>query len=211
MTWLSYFEDRLNAWDLAGVRRAGIEIKKNIASLRDTFNWSDANVLDIKNTFVDENIKMMEQWPPAKATVDAWVKATLNDVSKRRRGQGCVETRLGDLALPFEKHGYGRTGVAFDVAEELFLRRGFAGTAETCDGTPVFLERQARTDVLFEPNLATMRQDKRIWRIFGAVGLAQYWLDSGQWPDFCSEEKLTYDCRVEAARVAHASGAGGAK
>lgn len=46
-----------------------------------------------------------------------------------------------------------------------------------------------------------MRRDRRIWRIFKAVGLAQYWLDSGKWPDFCADPDLPYNCRTEAEGV----------
>jgi len=34
------------------------------------------------------------------------------------------------------------------------------------------------------------------------IGLADYWRATGQWPDFCAEPGLPYDCRAEAARLA---------
>ena len=36
------------------------------------------------------------------------------------------------------------------------------------------------------------------------IGLADYWLDSGHWPDFCTEERLSYDCK-QAALAARAT------
>jgi hypothetical protein len=32
--------------------------------------------------------------------------------------------------------------------------------------------------------------------------LVDYWRSSGNWPDFCSDPGLPYDCRKEAARAA---------
>jgi hypothetical protein len=33
------------------------------------------------------------------------------------------------------------------------------------------------------------------------MGLVDYWIESGRWPDFCSEPDLPYDCRAAAEAV----------
>jgi adenylate cyclase len=55
---------------------------------------------------------------------------------------------------------------------------------------------------LFMPATAPLRRDPRFWPLAARLGLAQYWRASGQWPDFCSEPGLPYDCKAEAAKVA---------
>jgi len=59
---------------------------------------------------------------------------------------------------------------------------------------------------LFEPATAALRRDRRFWPIAARTGLIRYWRQRGAWPDFCSDPKLPYDCRKEAARVAGAQG-----
>ena len=41
------------------------------------------------------------------------------------------------------------------------------------------------TEMLFAPQAAPLREDPRFWRIMARLGLADYWLASGRWPDFC--------------------------
>ena len=55
---------------------------------------------------------------------------------------------------------------------------------------------------LFLPTTAAMRSDPRFMPLARKLGLVDYWRATGQWPDFCSEPGLPYDCHVEAAKVA---------
>ncbi len=59
---------------------------------------------------------------------------------------------------------------------------------------------------LFLPEKRALRADPRFMPFAARLGLVDYWLDSDQWPDFCSEEKLPYDCK-EAALAARANAA----
>lgn len=73
---------------------------------------------------------------------------------------------------------------------------------------PVFeavLERLAVDDLffrgaLFRDSLAGLREDPRVMRWFEASGHLDYWLEHDQWPDFCSDESLPYNCRDAAER-----------
>jgi DNA-binding winged helix-turn-helix (wHTH) protein len=55
--------------------------------------------------------------------------------------------------------------------------------------------------MLFAPAAAPMRRDRRFMNLAARLGLAQYWLGSGQWPEFCAEQTLPYDCKAEATRA----------
>jgi DNA-binding winged helix-turn-helix (wHTH) protein/TolB-like protein/tetratricopeptide (TPR) repeat protein len=51
---------------------------------------------------------------------------------------------------------------------------------------------------LFLPNTAAMRSDPRFMQVAAKLGFVDYWRSTGQWPDFCSEPGLPYDCRAAA-------------
>lgn len=59
-----------------------------------------------------------------------------------------------------------------------------------------------RTAILFSPQFAKVRADPRFMQVAAHFGLVRYWRQTGFWPDFCSSEKLTYDCKREAAKYA---------
>lgn len=57
---------------------------------------------------------------------------------------------------------------------------------------------------LYYPQLAAVRADPRFMPLMARFGYAQYWLQTGKWPDFCTKDRLPYDCR-KAAQAAVAS------
>jgi tetratricopeptide (TPR) repeat protein len=57
------------------------------------------------------------------------------------------------------------------------------------------------TDILFAPWTAKFRRDHRFMRYARRVGLVDYWQKSGNWPDFCSEPDMPYNCEAEAANL----------
>lgn len=54
--------------------------------------------------------------------------------------------------------------------------------------------------ILFRPDFAHVRADRRFMHVAAEIGLVRYWRTSGSWPDFCIDEKLSYDCKAEAAK-----------
>lgn len=60
------------------------------------------------------------------------------------------------------------------------------------------------TDVLFRPALRNFHHDPRFMRVAARLGLLQYWRSSGNWPDYCFDADLPYDCKRVAAQVAQA-------
>lgn len=61
-------------------------------------------------------------------------------------------------------------------------------------------KRRVDTDILFRPEFTKIRADPRFIKVAAEQGLLSYWLASGEWPDFCSNEPLPYDCKAEAAK-----------
>ena len=57
-------------------------------------------------------------------------------------------------------------------------------------------------DGLFRPALRNLRRDPRMMAKAKRLGLLEYWRGSGNWPDFCREPDLPYDCKKEAAKLA---------
>jgi tetratricopeptide (TPR) repeat protein len=55
---------------------------------------------------------------------------------------------------------------------------------------------------LFRPDFAPVRADPRFMQVAARLGLVRYWRQTGYWPDFCTSERLRYDCKTEAAKYA---------
>ncbi len=54
---------------------------------------------------------------------------------------------------------------------------------------------------LFRPVLAEFRSDPAVFQLFEMNGLQEYWLTSDEWPDFCEDPGLPYDCRSVALEM----------
>ena len=67
---------------------------------------------------------------------------------------------------------------------------------------PAFRPFVAR-DALFRPDFQAVRADPRFMSVAAKLGLIRYWRQSGSWPDFCTSDKLPYDCKREAAKYPH--------
>jgi hypothetical protein len=116
-----------------------------------------------------------------------------------------------------------RTDCLVTYLQELKVRKakGVHGLPETCranspnwrvrmlaregDVDGAFAELKAPmpggTLLLFYPEMKAVRRDPRFWPFAKSVGLADYWLKTGHWPDFCAEPDLPYDCKAEAAKL----------
>ena len=53
----------------------------------------------------------------------------------------------------------------------------------------------------FHDYLAPFRDDRRFVGLMARLGLAAIWQKTDQWPDYCSDEKLSYNCKFEASRI----------
>jgi len=62
-------------------------------------------------------------------------------------------------------------------------------------------QRGGFTGVLFRPAFHDFWRDPRSIQVAARLGLVGYWQSSGQWPDFCTDPQLPYDCKKEAAKL----------
>jgi DNA-binding winged helix-turn-helix (wHTH) protein/tetratricopeptide (TPR) repeat protein len=108
-----------------------------------------------------------------------------------------------DLALRDARALYARTPIAISHLEQTL---GAFHREEAL--FPILLNWQYPdkvdqvTDALFRPALRDFRHDPRFMRVAARLGLLQYWQSSGNWPDFCFDADLPYDCKTVAAAVA---------
>ena len=56
-------------------------------------------------------------------------------------------------------------------------------------------------EILFRPTMRELWRDPRFMAVAKRHRLLDYWRRSGQWPDFCFEPDLPYDCKTEAAKL----------
>jgi hypothetical protein len=90
-------------------------------------------------------------------------------------------------------------GSVEDLATLVTLRRideAFALADRLADaGEPM------NTELLFPAFMQPLRADPRFMTLATRLGLVPIWIETDQWPDFCAEKSLPYDCRLEAKRA----------
>ena len=56
------------------------------------------------------------------------------------------------------------------------------------------MNHRAGTIHFFYPEMAEMRTTPEFWRQADRVGLVDFWISYGRWPDFCSDRRVLVDC-----------------
>lgn len=190
--WQHVFVMKLQRGDIAGAREAYDKLSAFLAAAKDHVSPGKTEKLQ---RLLDDLMKAMETKDPAllQALADTFM-------ADARNGQAAAIMAVQDLVM------IGRVDLAFDVAEELFLRDGFRVPAST-DNVEVpyeFAFDRPPSAYLLGDTVSPLQRDVRIWRILGAIGLAKYWLESDRWPDFCAKPDLGYDCKAEARKAVDA-------
>lgn len=129
----------------------------------------------------------------AGRTLDAFVRARIDPTPPNI-------TRATDLAVSAYRTAPDANTVAeliltlgeFDRTEDLLE---FLLVANDESQFPYFVE------ALFRPQQEDLRADPRFIQVSAHLGLLDYWKRSGDWPDFCSDPALPYDCKKEAAKL----------
>jgi DNA-binding winged helix-turn-helix (wHTH) protein/TolB-like protein len=96
----------------------------------------------------------------------------------------CTGNEVGPVYVARMRAALGDTDGAFEVMSD-----------------PSLTWTQADLMVLFLPEMAAIRRDRRFIPMLQRTGLLDYWTRSGHWPDFCSDPSLGYDCKEAASRV----------
>ena len=92
----------------------------------------------------------------------------------------------------FDQLGYTIQALGeFDKTEEAFLWLNRAPAEKVAN----------LSYVLFRPAQDDIRRDPRFMAVAKRIGLLNYWQKTGEWPDFCSEPELPYDCKAEARKL----------
>jgi tetratricopeptide (TPR) repeat protein len=73
-------------------------------------------------------------------------------------------------------------------------RLGPSGTADDIMGPDGY-----RTALLFQASMPELRNDRRFPRLCARLGLVEFWMTTGKWPDCAAE--VPYDFELECARV----------
>lgn len=123
----------------------------------------------------------------------------LAESSSRLKNYGCIERLL--TALAHQGKSPGTRGLARDCdgmspdwQVRVLARQGdIDGAYERMEQS--FPKNRQMHMFLFYPELKAFRHDPRFIQLAARLGLLNYWRDSNQWPDFCAEPDLPYDCR----------------
>lgn len=114
--------------------------------------------------------------------------------------RACFDTHLARVA---ERRGAQRLGlpptcdgVQGDIRVRMLSRQG------DVDGAYAELVKRppssSAASFLFFPEMKAFRQDARFMPLAARLGLVDYWQKTGNWPDFCAEPDLPYDCAAVA-------------
>jgi TolB-like protein/tetratricopeptide (TPR) repeat protein len=122
---------------------------------------------------------------PTPENIGGWRSALESHVNKT----GCVDVSR----LVYSAH-LGLVEEAYRAAET--ARLGPAGTSDDIMGPDGY-----RTSLLFQAGMPELRNDPRFARLCARLGLVEFWMATGKWPD-CADE-VPYDFKVECAKAQH--------
>ena len=120
---------------------------------------------------------------PTPANLERW----RGEFEARVRATGCVDVSR----LVYTAH-LGLVDAAYAAA--LSARLGPRGADDDLMGPDAY-----RTALLFQAGMPELRNDPRFPRLCARLGLVEYWIASGHWPD-CADA-VPYDFRVECERA----------
>jgi hypothetical protein len=128
----------------------------------------------------------------------------LREGARSDAAANCVEVYLRRLVeargMPIRGLPAGCEEFPQDWHIRFLARQGDVDAAYELFGKPLPNSRRT-TMFLFYPEMKAFRQDKRFMPIMEQMGLLDYWRESGNWPDFCSEPDLPYDCRTYGSKA----------
>jgi TolB-like protein/tetratricopeptide (TPR) repeat protein len=122
---------------------------------------------------------------PTPENIGSWRSALEAHVNKA----GSVDVSR----LVYSAH-LGLVEEAYRAAEA--ARLGPAGTSEDIMGPDAY-----RTSLMFQAGMPELRNDPRFARLCARLGLVEFWMATGKWPD-CADE-VPYDFKVECAKMQH--------
>lgn len=189
MLWQALMVEALRRGDFdaaRGYRDKFFTVFKSVAA-----DYPDVKVKDAEAQ-LELIFAALEQKDPAK--VDEVLAKMHGELDK---GQAAAAQALFDYLL------MGRPEIAREILTRLYLEDGYK--KETMDSSiPIpasYVYGRVPTAHLMSDYLKDFRRDPLLWRIFATKGLIKYWIDTNQWPDFCSEIGGVQACRAEAEKA----------
>jgi hypothetical protein len=122
---------------------------------------------------------------PTPEHIDAWRDALQAHVAQT----GCVDVSR----LVYAAH-LGLVDDAYRAADA--ARLGPVGRSDDIMGPDGY-----RPSLMFQAGMPELRNDPRFARLCARLGLVEFWLSTGKWPD-CADE-VPYDFRVECTKAQH--------
>lgn len=185
--WQSVLVTKLMLGDVAGAKAAAAKLEDAFNRLGTTFGEDIGHIRD-----------MLKDVLAVRENGDAAAKArVVAEIARLRTvDQSGAQQAIFDALL------IGDTDTALDVAHALFVERSVHGTKVDMHNFPAeYPYGRAPADDLMSLFGKDAQKDPRVWDIFAATGHAQYWLKSGNWPDFCARGDLGYDCKTAAEKA----------
>lgn len=187
--WQVVLIDRLRKGDFQGARVYRDKLYAVYDKLAASYPGAK---LDEAKALLDEIFQAIETKDAAKTeSVLAHMREDLD------RGQAAAAGATFNFAL------MGRLDLAKEVIAKLYLSDGYK-TVPSGQLTMVPISYPyGRVPManLMNDFLKPLHNDPLFWKIYAAKGLARYWLDSGQWPDFCGELGGPEVCKAEAEKA----------
>lgn len=150
--------------------------------------WRRFNILALHGDLDDARTALLQAqeglYPGKDGQFTCWeqyLRARLGEIGE----EGALsDEACSDIMQEFRARMHGAMGQV-DLALE-YSRRGL-DSAEA-------MNHRAGTIHLFYPEMAEMRTTPEFWRQADRVGLVDFWISYGRWPDFCSDRRVVVDC-----------------
>ena len=120
--------------------------------------------------------------------------ARLIDIAEQ--GDTAVDPQLPEDLILAADEGL----ISYFYTAQLLAAAGFNDTAlELVDERYTANDHMVReSGILLRPAFRAARQDASIMQWLDRTGLVDYWVETDEWPDFCADPALTWDCKLVA-------------
>lgn len=124
--------------------------------------------------------------------------------SEGARDIACIEAHLKTMIAPRSRPRPGLANACEQFAVDWKVR--MLAQQGDIDGAYALMKvlpnSRSYYSFLFYPEMGAFRQDKRFMPLVEQLGLLRYWRETNQWPDFCAEPDLPYNCQAWRSKAA---------